>query len=154
MEELQITSAAGMDTVAAALLTKVPQDDTGAVVIALSGDLGAGKTTLVQALAKQLKIAETITSPTYVVMKKYEVPQSEATARPTRFTNLVHIDAYRIEDVDEMRVLRFAELLQEKGTIMCIEWPEHIAPLIPTDAIRVAIAIAGEGRTISIDHAS
>ena len=116
-----------------------------AVVIALAGDLGAGKTTFTQAFAKQLGVSETVTSPTYVVMKKYEVP-----AGTGNITELYHIDAYRIEDIDEMRVLRFDDLLSQKGTIICIEWPERIASLIPKDALAITIEIDGTGRTISI----
>ena len=135
-----------MSEAAAAVLKQVAVRNTGAVVVALSGDLGAGKTTLTQALAAALGITETITSPTYVVMKRYELPAPAL----GRFDSLVHIDAYRIEDVDEMRVLKFPELLAEKDTIICIEWPEHIAALIPDGAITVAIELAGTGRKITI----
>lgn len=154
MKKLQISGPEGMVGVAAEVLTLIGQQATDtAVVVALSGELGAGKTTLMQALAHQLGVAETITSPTYVVMKGYELEAERLPAGLERFSHLIHIDAYRIEDVDEMRVLRFGELLGQKDTIICIEWPEHIQTLIPNEAITVRIEIVGEGRTVSINHA-
>lgn len=131
------------------VLELVSQKETaGALVVTLTGDLGAGKTTFTQALARALGVTETVTSPTYVLMKSYDLPDDTKTG----FDKLLHIDAYRIEDIDEMRVLGFSELLQQKGTIMCIEWPEHIASLLPTEVIAVKIEIDGTGRTISISH--
>lgn len=132
-----------MTTIAEEILSILPQKE-GAHVIALSGDLGAGKTTFTKALAKLLGIVEHITSPTFVIMKSYQVPQHDWIKK------LVHIDAYRVEDVDELKVLDLPSLYQETGTIMCIEWPEHMPGLIPEDALRVDIQ-AGEGdeRTVS-----
>ncbi len=151
MEVIQVESAAAMDKVAEKLLQcALAQSVSGATVIALSGELGAGKTTLVQALARSLGIAEVVTSPTYVVMKSYELDKEALPLPLGGFTKLIHIDAYRIETLDEMRVLGFSKLLTEKSTMMCIEWPEHIAQLLPEGTIQVALAVAGDGREISI----
>lgn len=103
-----------------------------AIVLALSGDLGAGKTTLVQLLARTLGVIDVVTSPTFVVMKQYET--SDLT-----FTELVHIDAYRIDDVDEMRPLGFEALLAQPQTLVCIEWAERIAPLLPLYTIAASL---------------
>lgn len=146
MAIIQTRTAEDFQSVAAALLPVInKQPEDAAAVIALSGELGAGKTTLTQSLAEALGVTETVSSPTYVVMKRYELPENIS-----RYQTLLHIDAYRIEDIDEMRVLGFAELLKQKDTIMCIEWPEKIAALIPPTAIRVAIEHAGDGRTVTI----
>lgn len=104
----------------------------GATVLALSGNLGAGKTTLVQAIGVALGVSDVITSPTFVVMKRYQ------TANET-YTELVHIDAYRIETANEMEVLGFSAVLATPGVLVCIEWPEKISPLIPKTAIRVTL---------------
>ncbi len=96
----------------------------GAHVITLSGPLGAGKTTFVQMCAQILGVIETVTSPTFVVQKRYETTDVD-------FASLVHIDAYRIEDPQELAVLHFEELLQEPRTLIMIEWPERMAPLLP-----------------------
>lgn len=145
MQVIQIPTADDFIQVALKVLEMVKErSEEGSVIISLSGDLGAGKTTFTQHLAKALGITETVNSPTFVIMKQYGCGEGQP------FEQLVHIDAYRVEDVDEMRVLGFAALLEEKGTIICIEWPEHIADLIPEDTIKVVIEITGSGRTITI----
>jgi len=95
----------------------------GACVITLSGPLGAGKTTFVQACAQMLGVPEVVTSPTFVVQKRYKTQDPD-------FDSLVHIDAYRIEDLKELTVLHFEELLKEARTLVMIEWPERMAPLL------------------------
>jgi tRNA threonylcarbamoyladenosine biosynthesis protein TsaE len=131
-----------MATVASEILSILPQKDS-AHVLALSGELGAGKTAFVKALARELGIPEHITSPTFVIMKSYKIPQHDWIKK------LVHIDAYRIEDINEMKVLALDELYKEAGSIICIEWPERIEGLIPSDAFSIQIAIQkGEQRTV------
>jgi tRNA threonylcarbamoyladenosine biosynthesis protein TsaE len=116
----------------------------GAFVVTLSGELGAGKTAFVKELAKHLGVSHEITSPTFVIMRSYPIPA------PAPFTTLTHIDAYRIESDDEMRVLGFDAILRDKNRIVCIEWPEKIANLIPEDAHRVSLTVGeGEARTVT-----
>ncbi len=110
---------------------------TQATVLALSGNLGAGKTTLVKEFASVLGVEEQITSPTFVVMKRYQ------TTYPV-FLELIHIDAYRIEEVGEMEVLGFQEWLKKPQALICIEWPEKICSLIPASAIDVALEVVDE----------
>ena len=103
---------------------------TEAVVIALSGDLGAGKTTFVQQLAQILGITETVNSPTYVLMKSYETTDNT-------FTSLIHIDAYRIEHDEEMKPLHFTEQLLQPNTLLCIEWAERISAFLPPRTLKI-----------------
>lgn len=132
-----------MADIAEEIFSTLPQKDT-AHVLALSGALGAGKTSFTKALARHLGIIEHITSPTFVIMKSYEVPSHEWVH------TLTHVDAYRIEDVDEVRVLRLTDLFQEAGRIMCIEWPENIKELVPDDALTITIHIGdNDSRTIT-----
>jgi len=113
-------------------------------VLTLKGDLGAGKTAFTKVLARTLGIMEHITSPTFVIMKSYSVSQHSF------IQTLVHIDAYRIEDIDELRVLGFSELLKDPHTLVCIEWPERVLEMIPEDAYPIGITIEeGESRRIS-----
>ena len=111
-----------------------------AAVLALHGDLGAGKTSLVQLLAKQLEVNETVTSPTFVIMKKYAAKDGLA---------LIHIDAYRIEEIDEMRVLGFEDALRQKHTIICIEWAERISELLPANTIHLNLELKDGSRIIT-----
>lgn len=135
-EELAIAAEKALDAVS----SRMKEGSAG--VLALKGDLGAGKTAFTQALARLLGIQEDVTSPTFVVMKQYEIDDTKKVN--TTFTKLVHIDAYRIDDIDEMRPLRFEELLHEQGTLICIEWAERIASLLPADALFIDIATTGE----------
>jgi tRNA threonylcarbamoyladenosine biosynthesis protein TsaE len=151
METLHIHSQDDLSTVAEKILkvATLRAHKTGAVIIALEGDLGSGKTALCKALATKLGIVESVTSPTYVVMKVYEVtpPFSET------FTQLYHLDAYRIEDIDEMRPLHFSEVLAQSHALVCIEWAEHIASLLPVGTIFVHLSHVhnSDERIITID---
>lgn len=106
-------------------------------VVALTGDLGAGKTTFVKAAAKALGVAEEITSPTYTIVAEYP--------------GLIHMDLYRLRDVEEFELLGVEELLQGE-TITMIEWAERAQEALPPDrTVWVTIGFgSGDHRTIEI----
>ncbi len=146
MTQWDITDKSALKKTADEILENVTdRPSESAVVLALHGDLGAGKTTFVQTLAAELGIGETVTSPTFVIMKKYQTKNQ-------RFTSLVHIDAYRLNEVDELRVLGFAEELSSKDTIICVEWAEKVADLLPatTRHLRFSL-IDADKRTLSLE---
>jgi len=119
-----------------------------ATVVALSGDLGAGKTTFVKGVAKALGVSEHVTSPTFVIMKIYDISSPPAGG----FDRLVHIDAYRLKGEHHLKVLGWEELLRDPKNLMFIEWPEKVGSAIPADAICLALRYSGEGkRNISYD---
>jgi len=119
-----------------------------ALVVALTGDLGAGKTTFMQHVAGVLGITETITSPTFVILKKYLLPQPVGV-----FTELVHIDAYRLADEVELEKIRFNDYYNSPHAIVCIEWPEIVPKLIPDNAVKINIThTGGETRMVEINH--
>ena len=103
-------------------------------VIALTGDLGAGKTTLTKAIARGLGVTEMITSPTFTIVKEY---------RSGRLP-LFHFDVYRIGDIDEMYELGYEEYFYGDG-VCVIEWADLIDELIPQDALRISIAYGSGG---------
>lgn len=115
-----------------------------ATVVLLDGDLGSGKTTLVQTLGRQLGITEPITSPTYTIFQTYELTERN-------FSTLIHMDAYRIEDEAELVPLRLKELLATPGVLICIEWGSRIASAIPTvDARLTLTADSNSARTVTL----
>lgn len=114
------------------IIAKKPEKNQ-AMIIALSGNLGAGKTTFVQLLAKELGVSEKVTSPTFTIMKGYELSGE--------FKHLIHIDAYRIEDLNELGPLRFSELIANKTNLLCIEWAEKIESALPSEIIKISIEI-------------
>lgn len=108
-----------------------------AKVLAFSGDLGAGKTTLTQELAKHLGIKEKIISPTFVIMKIYKInPKSEYYSH---FKKLIHIDAYRLDSHDELLKIGWSEIEGDKDNLIIIEWPEKVAESIPSSAFHVEL---------------
>jgi tRNA threonylcarbamoyladenosine biosynthesis protein TsaE len=103
-----------------------------ATVVYLVGDLGAGKTTFVQNLAREMEIAEDIQSPTYVLMKSYAVPNNRTQfGSVRRFHTLVHIDAYRLKDAAEFAALKPEEFLNDPATLVLVEWPERVQGALP-----------------------
>lgn len=119
-----------------------PADTTR--VIALHGDLGAGKTTFVQQLGQVLGITGPITSPTFTVMSRYE------TAHEVWHT-LLHMDAYRIESLAELTPLHFGELLTQPQTIFCIEWAELITDALPPHTVHLEfLSGTNEARTVTV----
>ncbi len=132
------------DTAAIAkeILSLLAPNNAGATVVAVEGDLGAGKTTLTKALAHELGVAETVVSPTFVIAKFY--PTNHAS-----FDTLVHMDAYRIESLDELGPLGWETVLQQPRTLVIVEWPEKISDAIPEDHYHFAISHDGDQRSIS-----
>lgn len=106
-----------------------PPKDT-ATIVALRGELGAGKTTFTQALARELGIAETLQSPTYVLMKKYQISNN-------KFQTLIHIDAYRLNSAEEFAALKPEQFLQDPKALVVVEWPEKVAGALPKPDITV-----------------
>ncbi len=117
---------------------------SGAAVIALGGDLGAGKTTFTQALAKALGVQEPVTSPTFVIEKRYKLAGQ-------KWKQLYHIDAYRLRDYHEMVSMAWEEIVHDRDNLIVVEWPERVAEVIPEDAIRLHFDIHNDGRIITID---
>lgn len=106
------------------ILKKLEGKPEGATVFALQGDLGAGKTTFVQALAGELGITETVQSPTYVLMKKYDISYRS-------FTTLIHIDAYRLANAGEFAALKPERFLGDPKVLVAFEWPERVEGALP-----------------------
>ena len=121
---------------AEALLEKLSQGSEAAVV-ALSGELGAGKTNFAQAVGKLLGVKENMHSPTFVIMKVYEIDFKG-------FKNLIHIDAYRLEKDEELLHLGWQEMLKGSENLILIEWPENVASLIPKDAHQISFTWVSE----------
>jgi tRNA threonylcarbamoyladenosine biosynthesis protein TsaE len=146
--EFHTASAEQIQDVAAHFARGLAPRILEATVIALSGELGAGKTTFAQGVARALGVGGVVASPTFVIEKVYEL-QSSPPAGGWR--HLVHIDAYRLKSAQELELLGWKELVADAGNLILLEWPERVAELVPQDAIRIEFDIAGEGRTITIN---
>jgi len=164
----EIAGTDAMETFAREFIAQLSPLAGGATVITLSGDLGAGKTTLAQGIARALGVEETVASPTFVLEKVYELGNSSAEAGalfpdptirrkwekvpppPRLWTHLIHIDAYRLKDAHELEVLGWHDMVQDPNNLILIEWPEMVADLIPSDAIRITLTGDGDVREIVV----
>lgn len=119
-----------------------------ATIVALRGELGAGKTTFVQALCKRLGIQGAVQSPTYVLMKNYPLEGPLTTfGEKRRFNRVVHIDAYRLEKPEEFSALRPEEFLSDPKALVLVEWPEKLQGVLPKPdiVVRFSSENAAEG---------
>lgn len=109
-------------------------------VLGLVGDLGTGKTTLVQGIARGLDIEANITSPTFTLIKQYS----------GRLT-LYHIDVYRLDDPEEILLLGIDEILLQQA-VVAVEWADKVEEILPKNHLRIEIQLAGKtGRNVFID---
>ncbi len=97
-------------------------------VFCLYGDLGSGKTTFIQGLAKGLGIKKRITSPTFVFIRKYTLEKNNS-----GLTSLFHVDLYRIENFKEAQGLGLEEMMEDKQSLVVIEWPEKVKEILPIE---------------------
>ena len=128
--ELEIISKSSEETMS--LGEKLASILPSGITLTLTGDLGAGKTTLVRGIAKGLEIKDVVQSPTFNIMKIYLKGN-----RP-----LIHIDAYRLADIDTD--IGLDEYIGYETGITVIEWPMFIERLIPGNALEVEIKHLGE----------
>lgn len=137
MEKVKLSELGGFVT---QVLSRLPQEKTHAAILALQGDLGAGKTTFVQTLAKELGVGEVVQSPTYVLMKSYPINLGQ-------FKKLVHIDAYRLNNAQEFSALKPETFLNDPSVLVAIEWPERVGEALPKPDLTIKFSSqdAGDG---------
>ncbi len=99
-------------------------------VVALSGELGAGKTTLVRAIARGLGVLGPVTSPTFALVHRYEAGGA----------SLWHVDAYRLKPADDVRDLGFEDMAKEPSGVVLVEWPERLGAAAPDFTHRIHLA--------------
>jgi len=104
------------------------RSSTPPLVITLTGELGAGKTTLAQAICEGYGVEEPVTSPTYALVHRYVAPKSP----------VFHVDLYRLDDPIQLTNIGWDDLLSEHA-IVIVEWPERAGPRIPADHLPIDI---------------
>lgn len=121
MKETFLVEEGELDDLATDVIKTLSEHGSGvAKLLLLEGDLGAGKTTFTKTLGKALGIPyDDIHSPTFILKKEYK------TSHPS-FRKLVHIDAYRFDDPSESEILKLEDDLQDKNTLIVIEWPSKM----------------------------
>ncbi|MEK7629984.1 MAG: tRNA (adenosine(37)-N6)-threonylcarbamoyltransferase complex ATPase subunit type 1 TsaE [Patescibacteria group bacterium] len=99
-----------------------------ALVFALSGDLGAGKTTFIQGFVKGLGIKNRLTSPTFLIFRRYKL-------RVKSYESFFHVDAYRLKKTKELDVLGLKNEIADPKNIIAIEWAERIKKILPKNSV-------------------
>lgn len=115
----------------------------GAFVVALSGNLGTGKTVFTKAFLKLYGIKETVISPTFVLSREYVLKRGE-------HQKAYHIDVYRLS-AKEAQVLELNKIFKEKNSIVLIEWAEKIKKIIPRDALWIYLSHGEKSRERKIE---
>jgi tRNA threonylcarbamoyladenosine biosynthesis protein TsaE len=110
----------------------------------MKGELGSGKTTLVQMVAQILKLKTSITSPTFNILKLYSIPTTSQ--KKYKAKQLCHIDLYRLHSVD--KTIGFSEYLGNEDFICFVEWSEKITKQLPKNTVILSISVNGTQRTI------
>ena len=113
-------------------------------VITFKGEMGAGKTTFINELCRQLGVeTDATSSPTFALVNEY---RSDTTAEL-----IYHFDLYRLEDLDEAMDMGIEDYL-DCGALCLIEWPDVIDPLLPTDVVEASLTVNPDGsRTLTWD---
>lgn len=141
MKTIEIKDLAAIDE-AARRFVELMGDNT---VFAFYGDMGAGKTTFINALCRQLGVDDEETaSPTFALINEY---RSDTTAEL-----IYHFDFYRVEDLDEALELGIEDYF-DSGAVCLIEWPEKIAAALPADTVTVRVTVNDDdSRTLTISE--
>jgi len=110
-------------------------------VFAFYGEMGAGKTTFIKNICEQLKVTDTVSSPTFAIINEYLTEDSDS---------IFHFDLYRIKSQDEMLEIGYEDYFYS-GNYCLLEWPEKIVNLLPDETVKVTISVSPDGsmRTIT-----
>ena len=129
----------------------------GALVLALTGDLGSGKTTFARAFAEALGVKEKVKSPTFIIFRKSKIPASPA-GRENKgwwekgFLYFYHFDVYRINSEKEILNLGWEEIISNPENIVLVEWADKIEKILPKNSVKINFKhLKGDKREMEID---
>jgi len=131
---------AGSEAEMMALGARLAGELAGGQVITLSGDLGAGKTTLVRGMLRGLGFEGRVKSPSYGLVESYAIGGLE----------IHHLDLYRLGEPEELDFVGIEELIGE-DSVLLIEWPERGRGRLPEPSARIRIEHQGSGRRLGLD---
>jgi len=136
--KISIKNIKEMDEFAESFTENVVKKDQGAFVVGLQGDLGSGKTTFTKSVASVFGVEGVVTSPTFVIEKIYKLPKNN------QFSNMIHIDAYRLDKPEELLSLGWEYLISDSNNIIFIEWPERVKEILPEDICTMSFSFIDE----------
>jgi len=121
------------------LAKKIANQLKGGEVIGFTGNLGAGKTTFIQFLAKALGVKQVVNSPTFNIIKIY--PINPIPLKKVGVWSLIHIDAYRLNSAEELKALGVEEFVDNPKTITVIEWMDKVKEVLPKNMMVIKISL-------------
>ncbi|RIJ48889.1 tRNA (adenosine(37)-N6)-threonylcarbamoyltransferase complex ATPase subunit type 1 TsaE [Maribellus luteus] len=127
----KVETLSALPEVAKELISTFPNER----VFAFYGKMGAGKTTFIQSICRELGSRDNITSPTFALINEYNTAKMES---------IFHFDFYRIKDIEEAFDLGYEDYIYS-GSYCLIEWPEMIEPLLPEKMVEVTIEVSEDG---------
>jgi tRNA threonylcarbamoyladenosine biosynthesis protein TsaE len=109
-------------------------------IVVLAGDLGTGKTTFARGLARAVGVTEPVVSPTFTIVREYEGRMP-----------LIHVDVYRLDNLQELHDLGFEELLDDRAVTL-VEWGDVVATMLPPQRLEITIepGVAEDDRTVTV----
>lgn len=134
MIHLELKSLAEIDAAASTIVHSLD----GYKKVAFSGEMGAGKTTLIQSICKVLGVEAVVNSPTFALINEYFTVEGES---------IFHFDLYRIEDISELYDLGYEDYFYSEAWCF-IEWPEMAVDLLPDDTLMLKIDVKEDGTRI------
>ena len=139
--EIIAKSANETKKIAALLAKKIKEklQPKQALIVALEGGLGSGKTTFIQGLAQELGIKENVLSPTFVIQKDFLLSLKN-------FRNFYHIDAYRLKNPQELLELGFDDLIKNPGNLIVIEWADKVKKILPKHIMKIKFFNLGKNQ--------
>ena len=115
----------------------------GGDFLAFYGDLGSGKTTFIQGLAKGLGVDKRIISPTFIIMRHYVIKPK---TKNLKLKNFYHIDLYRTESKHDLLAIGLDQIIQDKDNIVALEWAEKLGGMLPERRIDISMEYLGEDK--------
>ena len=141
LSSITVSSVEEMHSFASDVASAFVKKAEAPVVFGLRGDLGSGKTTFAQGFAKALGIQEKVLSPTFLIIKKYEIRNTKSETNSkfkiqnSKFSALYHIDCYRLRGRKEIEELGWNDIIANPKHIVLVEWPERIQGAMPKNSV-------------------
>jgi tRNA threonylcarbamoyladenosine biosynthesis protein TsaE len=135
-----------------ALAKKLLKKRKRALVIALSGGLGAGKTTFAQGFLKGVGLNKRAQSPTFIIMRRHRLAQRSKSSSGWRFANVFHVDAYRLKEAKHLGELGFKDIAADPHNVILLEWPERAKKVVPKDALWISFEYGKQAHERTITY--